>query len=152
MIRIRMTCLFAIISVVMFSGCASICSKSDYPVRINSSPQGAQVKVVTSKGEIVHTGTTPTTISLNAHGGYFRSQKYTVTFEKPGFDTRTAPIRAGMDGWYWVNILWIELCPIGFLIVDPLTGSMWTLKDCNVVLTPSSSSSLGNPGSQVLII
>ena len=36
MIRTRVTCLFAIISVVMLSGCASIISKSVYPVRIEA--------------------------------------------------------------------------------------------------------------------
>ncbi len=151
MIRTRMTCLLAIISVVMLSGCASIVSKSTYDVQINSSPQGAQIEVLDSEGKPAGTGYTPVTVSLKAGAGYFRGQKYTVTFEKPGFDTQTVPIRRGVDGWYAVGNLFFGGL-IGYLIVDPLTGAMWTLKDLNVVLTPSTTSFLDKPGLHLLTI
>jgi hypothetical protein len=116
-----------LLSLLMFSSCASIISKSDYPVRLNSSPEGANVKVVDSSGQPVFTGVTPTTVNLTAKKGFFSGATYTVYFQKTGYGQTSAQIKTGIDGWYFGNLLFGGI--IGMLIVDPATGAMWTLDE-----------------------
>jgi hypothetical protein len=60
------------------SACASIVSKSHYPVTITSNPPGAQFKIRKSSGEYISSGTTPTTLDLPSSFGYFQPAKYNV--------------------------------------------------------------------------
>lgn len=132
-------------------GCASIVSKSDYPVTISSNPQGAEITIVDDDGVTVFRGTTPTTTTLEAKAGFFKGQDYIVTFTLDGHQPVEAKIKRGLDGWYlFGNILIGGL--IGWLIVDPLTGAMWTLKDLNVVMNPETGAQLTNDGLRVLTL
>lgn len=112
---------------IILTGCASIVSKSQYPVSINSSPTNAKVTVINDRGMEMHKATTPTMVTLSAKRGYFRSASYTFKFEKDGYHPSTTSLSAGLDGWYIGNILFGGL--IGFLGVDPGTGAMWKLED-----------------------
>ena len=107
------------------NGCASIVSKSQYPVTINSSPEGATVTVKNKHGVEIHKATTPATISLSAGAGFFSPASYSFEFQKVGYFPGSTSISAGLDGWYIGNILFGGL--IGMLIVDPATGAMWKL-------------------------
>lgn len=78
-----------------------------------------------SDGKIVHRGTTPTTVTLLAKKGYMESEEYTVKIMEDGKVVGRSTVRSHIDGWYWVNLLLGGL--IGMLVVDPLTGSMWSL-------------------------
>ncbi len=120
-------------------GCASIVGKSTYNVTINSQPEQAEVTIVDKNSNPVYSGNTPTTVNLNAGAGYFSGQDYTVKFKKPGYAEYSTTIERGVSGWYILgNLVFGGL--IGWLIVDPLTGAMWTLKeDMNVTLQPTSS-------------
>lgn len=123
---------------VLLGGCASIVSKSEYPVSISSEPQGAEITIVNREGKTVHSDMTPTTVTLDARAGFFKGEDYTVTFEKEGHAPHTAQIVRGVDGWYiFGNILIGGL--IGWLIVDPATGAMWTLKDLHVDLKSTTA-------------
>lgn len=123
--------------VLLFSSCASIVSKSQYPVSLTSSPSGCKV-VVKKNGEIVHQATTPSTVTLSSRGGYFQAAKYEVEFSKKGLPTQTVPLAAEMNGWYFGNFLFGGL--IGLLIVDPATGAMWKLpENVNAPLAPLAS-------------
>jgi len=114
-------------------GCASIISKSSYPVNITSDPTGADISVTNSKGNVVYEGTTPAIVQLKAGAGYFSAQHYNVTFNKRGYETRTAPVNVKLDSWYlFGNIFFGGL--VGWLIVDPITGAMYELEDLNVDL------------------
>ncbi len=114
-------------STVLLSGCASIVSKSDYPVCIYSTPSGASVTIVDKAGVPVLKTKTPTTVTLSASRGFFQPEKYTLIYEKPGYQKQTTILSAGLDGWYIGNAVFGG--GIGFLIVDPLTGAMWRLSD-----------------------
>ncbi len=118
------------------SSCASIIGKSQYPVTITSQPDQASITIVDDEGRQVYSGTTPTTVTLATKAGYFRGRNYTVTFSKDGFAKHTAEIRRGLSSWYlFGNLIFGGL--IGWLIVDPATGAMWTLdQDLNVSLSP----------------
>ena len=108
-------------------GCASIVSKSNYPVSVQSSPVGAVVTVKNKQGIEVHKAITPATIYLSASAGFFSPARYSFVFEKEGCFPGTASLSAGLDGWYFGNILFGGL--IGLLIVDPATGAMWKLDE-----------------------
>jgi len=117
------------------TGCASIVSKSQYPVSITSSPAGAVAVIQDHRGVGIHKGITPTLVTLSADKGYFSKARYTVTCEKAGHYPSSVQVSAGLDGWYFGNILIGGL--IGMVIVDPLTGAMWKLDDrVHVNLTP----------------
>ena len=121
--------------------CASIVSKSSYPVTIKSSPAQADITIKDETGKAVYDGKTPTTVTLNTKAGYFKGKDYTVTFSKEGYDKHEAVIKRGVDtGWYiFGNILFGGL--IGWFIVDPITGAMWKLPDeLSVDLTEQKTS------------
>ncbi|TKG97143.1 hypothetical protein EYV94_01580 [Puteibacter caeruleilacunae] len=107
------------------TGCASIVSKSSYPISINSTPSEAKITITDKKGIEVYKGNTPATMKLKASNGFFSRARYQVRFEKDGYDTRTVPIEYKLDGWYFGNILFGGV--IGLLIVDPATGAMYKL-------------------------
>ena len=129
-----------VIVVFMLSSCASIVSTSDWPIRIGSTPEGADVTITDiEEGKKVHTGKTPTTVTLSSKGSYFKGKTYRVEVSKKGYTTQSTEIRSTMNKWYIGNLLFGGL--IGFLIVDPLTGAMWTLdpKDVNLILEKATA-------------
>ncbi len=134
-----------IVSVIFLTGCASIISKSEYPVSFSSDPQGATVTIVNRSGQTLYSGTTPTTVVLDAGAGFWKGEDYTATFESPGYGTMRAQVRRGVDGWYLGgNFIFGGL--IGWLIVDPATGAMWTLEKNVHVSLAKQTSSIENAG------
>ncbi len=127
--------------VVSLTGCASIVGKNLYPVTINSNPDDATIVIKDEKGKQVYRGKTPTTVTLSSGEAYFHAKKYTVTFSRSGYEDQTTEIKAGLSGWYFGNILFGGL--IGLLIVDPLTGNMWTLPT-ETTITLSQKVALNN--------
>jgi hypothetical protein len=126
------------ISISALSACSSIISKSDYPVAINSSPDGASFVLENRAGEKVHSGNTPSTITLSSSAGYFKGETYTLTLNKEGYGSKVYTINSSVDGWYFGNILLGGL--IGMLIVDPATGAMYNLPErVDVSLDPQSA-------------
>jgi hypothetical protein len=122
----------------MLCGCASIIGKSVYPVAIQSNPGPAKITIVNRDGKEVFQGQTPTTVSLKAGAGFFRGEDYTVTFEKPGYETKKSKIKRGISGWYLGGNFFLGGL-VGWLVVDPATGAMWTLKDLDTTLTPQQA-------------
>jgi hypothetical protein len=121
----------------LMASCASIVSKSEYPVSFTSSPAGCKV-LVKKNGMVIHQGVTPSMVTLPASGGFFSPAKYQVEFTKKGAPMQTVPLTADIDGWYFGNILFGGL--IGMLIVDPATGAMWKLpENVNTSLTSLAS-------------
>lgn len=112
-------------ALVALSGCSSIVSKSEYAVAITSKPETASFVVVNKAGQQVHSGVTPSTITLSSSSGYFKGETYTVTFKKDGYPDKTFTMKSSVDGWYFGNIVFGGL--IGMLIVDPATGAMYNL-------------------------
>lgn len=122
---------------LILSSCASIVSKSSYPISINSSPSEAKISITDKKGIEIYTGNTPASLKLKSGAGFFSKARYQVTFEKSGYDKKVVPIEFKLDGWYFGNILFGG--PIGLLIIDPATGAMFKLETefLNETLTKS---------------
>jgi len=121
---------------VVLSACASVINRTPDPVSITSFPDHANFEVINKQGKVIHKGDTPETVSLKPDAGYFRGEKYTLRFQKAGFGTQTAPLEPDLNTWYWGNLLLGGL--VGMLIVDPLTGAMWSLPESkSVYLVPN---------------
>lgn len=106
------------------AACATIVSKTDYPITVSSKPDGADITIANRAGQSVFAGKTPATVVLKAGAAYFTGETYTVTFKRAGYVSHTAQIERGVNGWYIAgNIVFGGL--IGWLIVDPITGAMW---------------------------
>lgn len=107
------------------TSCASIVSKSSYPIHIKSNPTEARIIITDRDGIEVYDGLTPASLTLDASAGFFRKAQYTISFEKEGYAPTTIPVVFKLDGWYFGNLLFGGL--VGLLIVDPATGAMYKL-------------------------
>lgn len=130
--------------VVSLSGCASIVSKSSWPVTIQSTPTGARCVVTNNKGVAIHSGETPMMVTVESGSGFFSKARYSISCNKDGFDAGHSDLSAHMNGWYWGNIVFGGV--IGLLIVDPATGAMWKMDDTFMVpLAPTGVAKLPTP-------
>ena len=132
--------LVTLATIALITGCASIVSKDDYPVAVNSAPDGANFTITNMAGSTVASGTTPEVVTLAAGNGYFKKETYQIVVSKDGFADKTYTLFSTLDGWYWGNILLGGL--IGMLIVDPITGAMYKLPDrVDIALDDQAASS-----------
>lgn len=132
-------------SLITLTGCASIVSKSNWPVSIKSDPPGAEVTISDDNGKEVHRGVTPMTVKLKSSGGFLIPEDYLIDMKLAGYKDDRGVIKAGVNPWYCGNIIFGSV--IGLLIVDPATGAMWKLPgEYNVRLsaTPSASSPIAS--------
>jgi hypothetical protein len=122
-------------------GCATIMKGSEQKVAFQSTPTGAKVSVFDAAGMLVSDGTTPITLPLKKGASYFQAAKYRVVFESPGRQKKEVWLTGSLEGgWYIAGNLLIGGL-LGWLIVDPLTGAMWTLspETVNATLDPGVS-------------
>ena len=119
-------------SLLFLSGCCSIVDSPNEVVTFNSNVDKANIKITNSRNQVVYSGKTPTTLTLNKKAGYFSGETYSVHSEKEGYVANERVLDTRINGWYFGNILFGGL--IGMLIVDPATGAMWTFRDENVFL------------------
>ena len=116
--------------IMISSSCATIVSKSKYPVSIDSTPKGADVTITNRRGDQIFSGKTPTIVKLKSGAGFFTNAKYAIKISKDGFTTKTVELRATLNGWYLGNLVFGGL--VGLLIVDPVSGAMYKLKQLDV--------------------
>ena len=126
-------------SAILFTSCASIVSKSSYPISINSAPSEAQIVIKDKKGIEIFSGQTPATLKLKSGSGFFGKARYQVTFNKSGYQTKTVPIEFKLNGWYFGNLLFGGV--LGMLIIDPATGAMYKIETefLNETLLPTKT-------------
>ncbi|RXK87172.1 peptidase associated/transthyretin-like domain-containing protein [Filimonas effusa] len=115
----------AAILVCCFYGCATIVSKSNYPVSVSTDPDKASVVIVDEHDIPLFTGKSPMAVKLKAGRGYFARSSYKIKVSKEGYETQVIPVKFSLKGWYFGNLLFGGI--IGFLVVDPLTGAMWKI-------------------------
>lgn len=134
---------------LLMCNCATIFGgTSNRSVVVRSNPEGAKVTITNKNGELVHEGVTPTTASLRRSSGYFAPETYKLNFQKAGCPEQTVELKAGINPWYFGNVVFGGL--IGILIVDPATGAMWTLdKECAAELGSGVASNSGS-GTRIL--
>jgi hypothetical protein len=123
--------------IIASTGCASIVSRSNWPVAFKSNPPGAEVVVADDSGKELHRGITPVIFKLRSGQAFFESDDYQVDMKLPGYQEDKGVLKANLNGWYFGNIFFGGL--LGLIIVDPMTGAMWRLPaEYNVSLAPDS--------------
>ncbi len=119
----------ALVAALTLTGCASIISRSDWPVTFTSPQPGVDFTVRDEKGVVRVAAKTPTTATLASGHGWFGRMDYVIETEH---GTRT--LRPKLNGWYLGNLVFGGL--LGLLIVDPATGAMFRLPDRFDVVEP----------------
>jgi hypothetical protein len=117
--------ILCIIAISMLSGCATLFAPTKWPLKIDTKPEGAWVRVIDRSGEIKFQGTTPVTVFLPAGRFYFKRESYTVRLNMAGVEEKNIHVGCVTNTYYWLNFLWGGI--IGFLLIDPATGAMYQL-------------------------
>lgn len=109
------------------TACATIVGSPHQLVPIGSTPTEASIVIADETGKEMFKGVTPTTVTLpKSTGSYWGKKSYTVTISKAGFKPQVIPVTASANGWYLAgNFIFGGL--IGWFVVDPLGGHMYTL-------------------------
>ena len=127
----HLTILGAAGAALTLTGCASIFSSGPAKVSVDSRPSGARVTVIDQRtGTEVEVATTPTVLRLKRGAGYFKAAQYRLHIEKDGFRSTDVELSSSVNGWYFGNLLIGGL--LGMLVVDPLTGSMYSIEPKNI--------------------
>ena len=135
---------YSILSLIILSSCATINSKSVYPVTIKSN-EPVKVTVYNKKNiKIAETKTLAqeNSFQLKSSAGYFQKAKYHLRVEKNGFMTQYFTVDSQIDDFYWGKwsdgAMGLELFYMasggllyGMLITDPITGAMYEFKKTN---------------------
>lgn len=142
----------ALIASTVLIGCATIMGKgSPETLNIRSTPDQADVIVIDESGAKIFEGKTPTSLPLEKKRGYFRGKKYTIKIKGEGYDEQTFTVDTKVNGWYLGgNILFGGL--IGWFIVDPATGAMWTLNTHEINATLVSKQGATLPSNEAGIV
>lgn len=120
---------FLLFSILLLTGCASIVRDNTQSIPIQSNVDNTNIEITNSKGAVVYTGQTPTTVWLKpSSSGYFSPEQYMIKASKKGYSTQYTPIDWHISNWYWFGNLGFGGL-IGWFIVDPLTGKMYYLDD-----------------------
>lgn len=143
--------LFVLGGLIPLLGCATIIKGSDQKVGFQSTPSGAKVSVFDINGQLVADGTTPVTIPLKKGASYFQAAKYRIVFEAPGRQKKEIWLSGSLEGGWYIAGNFLVGGLIGWLIVDPLSGAMWTLSPSNVSATLDTGVSKTDGGLRVLL-
>ena len=127
--------------ILLFSGCATIVSKSSWPFSVDSNPEGAKVTITNKRGVEIFSGKTPTALRLKSGAGFFTKESYIITLDMNGYESKKINVECKINGWYFGNILIGGL--LGLLIVDPATGAMYRVDGDGILenLTKSGETS-----------
>ena len=137
-----MSVMLVVVSSILIFGCAWIV-KGGGPenIKLESVPSGANCSVIDNvTGEKVAKILTPAIIPLSISRGYFQPAKYNIECVKDNYLPYNAIVESYISGWYVAGNIFLGGA-IGYLIVDPLTGSMWKLKPdvINIIYDVNSS-------------
>ncbi len=132
-------CVLLVLGVGLLASCASIIKGGGQGVTVRSNPPDADVKVMDIRsGAVVGSGKSPLSLKLDRGAGFFKGGKYKVVVEKAGYAPREILVDSSANGWYIAgNLVFGGL--IGWIIVDPATGAMWSLDpdEAMIDLTPA---------------
>lgn len=122
----KMFCVVILIT-ILTTGCATIVGDKTQLMPISSTPSAASIVITDEKGLEIFKGLTPTSVVLQkSDGSYFGKKNFNIKISKKGYSTQLIPVTASTNGWYiGGNLLFGGL--IGYLIVDPFNGAMYTL-------------------------
>jgi len=117
----------ALIVPLSLMGCATILSDKTQLIPISSTPGAADIVITDERSARIFEGKTPAIVTLpKSDGSYFGGKDFIVKITKAGYQPQSIPVKSKPNGWYIAgNLVFGGL--IGWLVVDPLTGAMYTL-------------------------
>lgn len=110
---------------ILFSGCATMRSESVYSLPISTTPVNAEIRVIDKKGKEIISTHSPDTLVLKSSSGYFKRAAYLIEVSHSGYETKKDTIHFVTDKKYYQNFFTSFFMPIGFLLIDPVSGAMW---------------------------
>ena len=110
----------------MTTGCATIMHGDRQSVSIVSGKENTKIKVVDEAGNVVSEGTNSLTVALKRGKEMFKGNNYKIVAES-GSDKQEILLESGVNGAYVVGNFFLGGF-IGWVIVDPASGAMWTIK------------------------
>lgn len=113
----------AAIAATLLASCASIVSKSTYPVVIATDPPGSEVEVSNADGEMIYAGSTPTILELAAGNGSFGGTSYVFVS-----GDWSAELKATSDPWVIGNAVFGFAGILG-IIIDGASGAAFKLPE-----------------------
>ena len=141
-----------LVGILPFMACATLIKGSEQRIDFRSDPDNAKVSVYDAAGALVADGRTPVTIPLRKGSGYFQAAKYRVVFEAPGYEKKEVWITGSLEaGWYLAGNFVVGAF-IGWLIVDPISGAMWTLNPSTVKGELGKSLSMAPDGGLMVVL
>lgn len=139
----------------VLAGCATIMGNSAHEtLNVRSAPDQATVVILDESGTKIFEGKTPTSLPVEKKKGYFSGKKYSVNIKKEGFAEQNITVDTKVNGWYVAgNLLFGGF--IGWLIVDPATGAMWTLDTNEISVTleaPKQGRTVEPNGNRIVLL
>ncbi len=124
---------------IALTGCATIIGDKTQTLLISTNPDEASFVIQDKNDTIISRGTTPSNVTLEkSSGDYFGKKEYKITFTKTGYQPLTYQLETKANGWYiGGNLVFGGL--IGYLVVDPLNGGMYTIHPDKVEVGLESS-------------
>lgn len=111
-------------------GCGSIINGSTQSMSVQVTPSTASISLLSSNGSLIAKSQGTLFYSLKRSNGFFDGADYNLKVNAKGYNTQVIPLISSPNGWYLAgNILLGGF--IGWLIVDPATGGMWTISAKN---------------------
>lgn len=97
---------------------------------VQAVPTEADIELLSSNGVLIEQSKGSLFYELKRKKGYFDGANYNIKVTAEGYESQVISITSSANGWYiGGNILVGGL--IGWLIVDPATGGMWSLEANN---------------------
>lgn len=106
----------ALVLALSATSCASIIHGPNETITVESSPQGADVRL--RCGTVMRTGITPTTITIPR-----RADGCTITVSKSGRKEQSVTLERTFAKPYWLNFIGIGVLPFGISDASPLSIS-----------------------------
>jgi len=133
---------------LFLGGCATIVGDKTQLIPISSTPSEASILITDEKGIEIFKGKTPTTVTLpKSDGSYWGGKNFVVKITKDEYEEQSIPIKSSPNGWYiGGNLIFGGL--IGYFIVDPLNGAMYTLSPEQVSATMGKKITHNNNASE----
>ena len=131
-------------------GCATVLQSRPARITITSEPPEAHVTITNLwTDQRILQATTPVVASLARHAGYMRPARYEIAVAKPGYQLYVIVLQAELEKQHVGNAA--VRGPLGFLVLDPLTGAMYALPSRlhAVLITADGAGAAGSPQAPV---
>lgn len=116
----------------LFSSCATIGGSGICQIAVSSVPDSVDIQVYDKQGQLICTTTTPDTLELRTSRAYFKRAEYSIQASKEGYQSKLQPLHFELNKIYISNAYLLFFMPVGFLLVDPISGAMWVPYEENI--------------------